>query len=139
MTAFENARKFFDACDTGQGWAGCSEYVADGASFAAQSEPLADIDTVKAYCEWMSAIGNGPLAGATYDVHASAFDDERRTAIFFATFHAKHTGDGGPVPPTDRETHTDYVYALTMNDDNKVVAMRKVWNAPWALRELGWM
>jgi hypothetical protein len=29
------------------------------------------------------------------------------------------------------------VYALAEDGDDKV--MHKVWNAPWALRELGWM
>ena len=28
---------------------------------------------------------------------------------------------------------------LTMNEDNKVERMVKVWNAPWAMRELGWL
>jgi hypothetical protein len=28
---------------------------------------------------------------------------------------------------------------LTMNDENKVERMTKVWNAPWAMREVGWM
>ena len=31
-----------------------------------------------------------------------------------------------------------YVYALEMNPDDKVERMTKIWNAPWALRELGW-
>jgi len=37
------------------------------------------------------------------------------------------------------DTHSDYVYVLTMNADNKVERMVKIWNASWALRELGWM
>ena len=49
-----------------------------------------------------------------------------------------HTGDGGPIPPTNKETNTHYVYILSMNDDNKIAKMQKVWNAPWALNELGW-
>ena len=61
------------------------------------------------------------------------------TAIFFATYHAKHTGEGGPVPPTHQETHSHYVYFLTMNGENKVGRMTKVWNASWAMRELGWI
>lgn len=138
MTAFDNAKKFFEACEASEGWAGCQDYVADGASFSAQSEPLADITTVQDYCEWMAGIG-GVLPGATYDLHSASYDDSTRTAIFFATFRGRHTGEGGPVPPTNKETYTDYVYALRMNDDNKVSRMTKVWNAPWALRELGWM
>jgi hypothetical protein len=46
MTAFENATKFFIACEAPEGWAGCQPYVAEGATFTAQSEPLAEVKTV---------------------------------------------------------------------------------------------
>jgi hypothetical protein len=139
MTAFENATKFFNACDGAEGWAGCKPYVADGATFTAQSEPLVEIHTVEAYCEWMAGFGNTTVPGATYDIHTSCFDEKTRTAVFFATYHARHTGAGGPVPPTNKETHSHYVYFLTMNEDNKVARMVKVWNATWAMKELGWV
>jgi hypothetical protein len=139
MTAFENATKFFIACEAPEGWAGCQPYVAEGATFTAQSEPLVEVKTVQAYCEWMYGLATVTAPGATYDLHAAAYDEKTHTAIFFATYHAKHTGEGGPVPPTGRETHTDYVYFLTMNEENKVARMVKVWNAPWAMRELGWL
>ncbi len=138
MTAFENAKKFFEACDAPLGWDGCKQYVADGASFRAQSEPLADIKTVEAYCEWMASFANVTVPGATYDIHTSAYDENTKTAIIFATYHARHTGEGGPVPPTQKETHTHYVYVLTMNEDNKIKRFIKIWNAPWAMKELGW-
>lgn len=139
MTAFENATKFFTACEAPEGWAGCQPYVAEGATFTAQSEPLVEVKTVQAYCDWMYGLATVTAPGATYDLHASAYDEKIRTAIFFATYHAKHTGEGGPVPPTYKETHSHYVYFLTMNDENKVARMVKVWNAPWAMRELGWL
>lgn len=139
MIAFENAKKFFTACEAPKGWAGCKPYVADGATFKAQSEPLADIDTVEAYCEWMAGFVMTIAPAATYQLHTSAYDEMTRTAIFFATYHAKHTGDGGPVPPTYRQTQSHYVYFLTMNNENKVKHMVKVWNAHWAMKELGWM
>ena len=138
MSAFDNAKRFFEACEAPEGWAGCAAYVEPGASFVAQSEPLTDIDTVEGYAEWMKAFGTGPAAGATYELHSSSFDPETNTAVFFATYHAKHVGEGGPVPPTQQETHSHYVYVLTMNDADKVSHMVKIWNAPWALRELGW-
>jgi hypothetical protein len=137
MTAFENARKFFHACEAPEGWAGCQQYVADNAPFSAQSEPLAEVNTVEAYCEWMAGFSS-IAPGASYDLHTSSYDEENKAAVFFATYHAKHTGEGGPVPPTQKETHSQYVYILTMNEDNKVAKMVKVWNAPWALKELGW-
>ena len=75
---------------------------------------------------------------AEYELHASAFDEANNTAIFFATCHAKHTDEGGPVPPTGKETHSQYVYAVTMDDAGKVSKMTKIWNPTWALSELGW-
>lgn len=138
MSAFDNATKFFHACESLEGWEGCEQYVAPGAAFAAQSEPLAEVTTVEAYVGWMQGLGSTALAGCSYDLHASSYDEASKTAVFFATFNGTHVGDGGPVPPTHKSTHSDYVYALTMNDDDKVARMCKVWNAPWALRELGW-
>ena len=138
MTPFATATEFFHACEGLQGWQGCSEYVNEGAGFTAQSEPLADVNTVEGYCEWMAGLGGGALNGCSYDVHASAWDEGTRTAMFFATFHGKHVGEGGPVPATGQETHSHYVYAIAMGHDGKVSSMTKIWNAPWALKELGW-
>jgi hypothetical protein len=136
--AFENAKKFFTACEAPLGWEGCKEFVAEGASFQAQSEPLATIATVEAYTNWLHGLVHAALPGATYEVHATSYDEATRTALFFATFHATHSGAGGPVPATNQQTHTHYVYALTMDANNRVERMVKIWNAPWALRELGW-
>ncbi len=139
MSAFDNAKSFFEACEAAKGWTGCSEYVADGAPMIAQSEPLVDITTVEAYCDWMAGFGSVTAAGATYTLHTSSYDEENQAAVFFATYHATHVGDGGPVPPTNKETNSHYVYILNMNDDGKVAKMTKVWNASWAMRELGWI
>lgn len=139
MTAFENARKFFEACESPAGWAGCKQYVVENAPFVAQSEPLADVTTVEGYCEWMKGFATVTAPGASYDLHSASYDETSRTAVFFATYLAKHTGEGGPVPPTGKETRSHYVYVLTMNADDKVEKMVKIWNAPWAMRELGWI
>jgi len=138
MNSFETASAFFHACEGLKGWSGCKQYVADGATFSAQSEPIAGITTVEDYCEWMAGLGSGPLAGCNYDLHASAWDASNNTALFFATFSGRHSGEGGPVPATNKSTSTHYVYAVEMNKAGKVNRMRKIWNASWALRELGW-
>lgn len=138
MSAFENAKQFLDACDNAAGWNGCKEFVADGATFSSQAEPLVGINTVEAYTEWAKGFGTVTAPGATYTLNAGGYDESTNTAVFFCTFHATHTGEGGPVDPTGRTTITHYVYALTMNDDGKVASMIKVWNAPWAMAELGW-
>lgn len=138
MSAFDTAKAFFEACESGKGWAGCKQFVADGATFTVQTEAMAEIKTVEEYAETMAGLANQVLPGCSYDVHAAAYDDDSNTAIFFATFHARHTGDGGPVPATNKETHTHYVYALTMDESDKVCKMVKVWNSNWAFAELGW-
>ncbi len=138
MSAYETATAFFHACEGLEGWQGCQQHVAPAATFTAQSEPIADIDTVEAYCEWMAGLGGGPLAGCSYDLHASSYDESTHTAVFFATFTGRHVGEGGPVAATQKETHSHYVYALRMNAGGLVEDMVKIWNAPWALRELGW-
>ena len=138
MSAFETATKFFHACESLKGWEGCKQYVAPGAKFTAQSEPLVDIDSVEGYTEWMAGLGNNPLAGCSYDLHASSYDESSKTALFFATFNGTHTGEGGPIPVTNKQTNSHYVYVLTLNEDDQISSMVKVWNAPWALVELGW-
>jgi len=139
MSAFENAKRFFAACETPLGWEGCKDYVEDSAAFVAQSEPLAGVTTVQAYCDWMHGFGTVTAAGASYTLNASGYDEDNRTAIFFATYHATHVGDGGPVPPTNKSVDSHYVYSIKMSDNDKVAEMTKIWNAPWAMRELGWI
>ncbi len=139
MNLFENAEKFFHACESMAGWGVCNDFVADNAKFSAQSEPLAEVTTVKDYVDWLTGFGTITAPGSSYVLHSSGFDEASKTAIFFATFTGTHSGEGGPVPPTSKTTNTQYVYVLEMNDAGKVVSMTKVWNASWALRELGWM
>lgn len=139
MTLFETAEKFFHTCETLAGWDACKTLVAENATFTGQCEPLMEVKTVEGYVDWVTGLGTITAPDSSYKLHASGFDKEKSTAIFFATFTATHTGDGGPVPPTKKTTNTDYVYAIKMNDAGKVVAMTKIWNASWAMRELGWM
>lgn len=139
MTPFENAQKFFHACETASGWDACKEYVADNAQFNAQSEPLVEVKTVKAYVEWMAGFGTITAPDGKYEIHASAYDEANKSSIFFATYTGSHLGEGGPVPPTNKTTNSHYVYNIQMNDEGQVVSMTKIWNASWAMRELGWM
>jgi steroid delta-isomerase-like uncharacterized protein len=130
------ARSFFDACETGQGWAACSAYCQPNASFDAQAEPLADMRTLEQYTEWMKAM-YALIPDASYEVKSFATDGERNNVCASAVFSGTHSGEGGPVPPTGKSTSTDYVYVMDF-EDGKISHMTKVWNAGWALRELGW-
>ena len=139
MKAFENATTFFHNCESAKGWEACKNYATDDAKFNAQSEPLTDINKLEDYVNWMEGLGNITMPDCSYKLHASAYDENNNTAIFFATFTGKHSGDGGPVPPTNKTTNSDYVYAIKMNKEAKIESMTKIWNSSWALRELGWM
>ncbi len=139
MSKMEVATQFFHACEGLKGGEGCAALVADGATFEAQCEPIADITSLLDYCDWMKGLGEGPLNGCQYEIINSAFDEATSTGLFFAILHATHTGEGGPVEPTGKSADAHYVYAITVNDDNKVSHMTKIWNAPWSLRDLGWM
>lgn len=139
MNSFKNAELFFHNCESGKGWDACKAYVADNAKFSAQSEPLAEVTEVKTYVDWMAGLVNVTTPGCSYIIHSSAYDESNNTAIFFATFTGTHSGEGGPIPPTNNTTNSEYVYVLKINKEGKVESMKKVWNSSWALRELGWM
>jgi hypothetical protein len=52
MTAItQTAEQFFKACETGQGWDGCSGFCTPEATFLAQAEPLAGINSLREYTE----------------------------------------------------------------------------------------
>jgi len=130
------AKEFFEACETGRGWDGCRAYCLPNASFAAQSEPLAEITTLQAYAEWMKGI-LGFMPNGRYEVKAFATDPERHSVCAYGVFSATHTGDGGPCPPTGKSTRTDYVYVMEFDGD-KIRHMTKIWNDGITMRQLGW-
>lgn len=138
MSAFENATRFFHSCESSEGWEACRQYVEPGATFEAQAGPVAAFDKVREYAEWMAEVPHW-ATDAGFDIHTSAWDEENRAATFFATYHLRHTGEGGPVPPTNREMNSHYVFVLFMSADDRVEKMYKIWNADWALKQLGWV
>ena len=78
-----------------------------------------------------------PLPNASYEIKSFAVDHERNNVSAYAVFSATNTGPGGPSAPTGKTTHSDYVYVMQF-EGGKISHMTKIWNAGWALRELGW-
>ena len=132
----EIAEEFFHACESGKGWAECSRYCTPDATFAAQSEPLAEVNTLAGYTEWMKAMLT-PLADGRYELKSMATDPVRNNVAAYGVFLATHTGPGGPVAPTGKATRSDYVYVMEFRG-GKISHMTKIWNSGWALKELGW-
>jgi hypothetical protein len=126
MTTTDTAAAFFDAIETGKGWAACAPYCTPGATFSCQSDALAEIGTIEAYTGWMEGLLKLAPDGR-YDMKAFAADEARSTVMGFAVFHGTHTAEGGPVPPTGRSVAADYVYAMEF-DGPKIKHMTKIWN-----------
>ena len=135
-TIKDTALKFFDACETGKGWDACREYCHEGATFSAQADALADIDTLQAYADWMRGV-YAFAPDASYDIRAFAADDQRNTVVGYGVFRGTHTAEGGPVPPTGKGVEAEYVYAMHF-DGTKIRHMTKIWNDGHSFRQLGW-
>lgn len=133
----ECAVGFVEACDTGLGWAGCARFCQPDATFSAQCDLLAGHDTIEAYADWVRDLLQ-IIPNARFELKSCGFDAFRQNVTVFSIFSGTHTHDGGPVPPTGRSFEADYVYAIDFRD-GRIVHLTKVWNAPWTLRELGWI
>lgn len=133
----ETARKFFDACDRGEGWSVCKQYCTLDATFAAQAEPLAELATLEQYTDWMKTLLTF-ISGSRYVVKSFAVDEERRNVSAYGVFSGTHTGQGGPMPPTGKSLETDYVYVMFFEGD-RIQHMQKIWHAGLAMKALGWV
>jgi predicted ester cyclase len=130
------AERFFDACETGKGWEGCKQDCHPGATFAAQAEALAGVDTLQAYTEWAKNLLIS-LPDGGYEVRSFAVDEERNSVAAYGVFRGTHSGQGGPVPPTGKRAEADYVYVMEFDGD-KIRHMTKIWNDGITMQQLGW-
>ena len=133
----EEAEQFFDACETGKGWETCRQYCHPQATFLAQADALAGVDTLEAYTEWMKGLLT-PVPDGRYEVRSFAVDEDRNNVAAYSVFRGTHTGEGGPVPPTGKRGEADYVYIMEFEGD-RIRHMTKVWNGGVSLNQLGWM
>ena len=69
----ETATRFFDACESGEGWAECAQYCHSDAGFSAQSEALTEVTTVEGYTEWIKGL-YGFVTDTNYEVKAFGTD-----------------------------------------------------------------
>lgn len=132
----EQARQFFEACETGKGWEGCKPYCHPNATFSSQTGVLTGIDTIEAYSEWMKNLLT-PVPDGHYELRFFAEDQARNCVAAYAVFHGTQTGPGGPVAPTGKTIEADYVYAMQF-EGNLIQHMTKIWNDTISLQQLGW-
>jgi predicted ester cyclase len=133
----EIAERFFDACETGQGWQKCQQYCHEGATFSAQAAALEGVDSLQAYTEWMKGLLT-PLPDGQAEVRSFAVDEARNKVLAYGVFHGSHTGEGGPVAPTGKSAAADYVYDMAFEGD-KIRHMTKIWNDGATMQQLGWV
>ena len=132
----EQAKLFFEACETGRGWEECKSFCHENATFSAQTAALEGIDSLEGYTEWMKNLLT-PIPDGHYDLQFFAEDKERECVAAFAVFHGTQTGPGGPVDPTGNTIAADYVYAMQF-EGNLIRHMTKIWNDTISLQQLGW-
>lgn len=135
-TITEIAAQFFGACEAGKGWETCSVYCRPDATFSAQAEPLESMRALRDYTEWMKWLLT-IMPDSRYEIKSFATDSARNNVSAFGVFSGTHTENGGPCAPTGKTVNTDYVYAMDF-EGNKIRHMTKIWNAGWAVKELGW-
>jgi len=132
----DTAERFFTACETGKGWEGCKQYCHSGATFSAQADALAGVESLEAYTEWMKGLFT-PVPDGHYEVRSFAVDEGRQNVAAYGIFRGTHTGDGGPVPPTGKRVEADYVYVIQF-DGERIRHLTKIWNDSVSLKQLGW-
>lgn len=92
--------------------------------------------TVEAYTEAMAHIAE-PMPDMRYEMISFGVDEDRDSVCAAATFHATHTGEGGPVPPTGKAIASEYCYVIQFTD-GLVSNMIKIWNDGFAMKQAGW-
>ena len=133
----ETAGQFFDACETGKGWEACSQFCHPDASFSAQADTIAGLDTLEGYTEAIKGLLAGPIPDGSYELKSFAVDEDRGNVTGYAVFKGTNTGDGGPGAPTGNRIESDYVYVMDFDGD-MIRHMTKIWNDGFAMRQLGW-
>jgi predicted ester cyclase len=137
MSISETAMKFFEACDAGKGWEECKAFCHSDATFSAQAEPLLHLNSLEEYTDWMKGLMTF-VPDARYELRSFGTDNERKSVSAYGVFYGTHTGEGGPCPPTGKSLKTDYVYVMDFDGD-KIRHMTKIWNAGFAMKQLGWV
>jgi predicted ester cyclase len=136
MSITETANTFYEACETGKGWADCAQYCNPDATFSCQADALAEITSLEGYTDWIRDLF-GPIPDSSYEVKAFSTDEERKAVTVFGVFKGTQTGPGPVDPPTGKSIAADYVYVMEFDGD-KIRHMTKIWNAVHSLKQLGW-
>ena len=70
------------------------------------------------------------------DIRSFAVGEDRNNVAVCGVCCGSGTGEGGPVPPTEKPVEADYVYA--QSDGDKIRHLTKAWSDSISLKQLGW-
>jgi len=93
------------------------------------------------YADWRASMRDRAVEAAPdckWVLEHASWDKDKRTIACYGVASGTHTGPGGPVPATGRSVASEYVYILHVDETGRFDRMTLVWNAGWAMRELGW-
>lgn len=135
-TITETAMAFFDACESGKGWAVCQQYCHPDAIFNVQAKSLEHLTTIATYSESIPHLLT-ILPDGHYQLRSVATDTERQIVLAYARFNGTHTGIAEPVPATGKSMSADYVFVMRLSE-GKIAEVTKVWNDSYSSDELGW-
>ena len=79
------------------------------------------------------------MPDAGYGIKSFATDEKRKAVCAYAVFSATHTGEGGPCPPTENSTSTDYVYVIEFDGDHMIRHMTKMGHSWMSMKDLDWV
>jgi len=90
------------------------------------------------YAEFMKGLISGPMPDFSYKIESITSNSNE--VVFYATMTGSHTGERGPIPPSNPplKTFATYVYRVVFNDELKVVKMTKCFDIYTAFSKLNW-
>ena len=89
------------------------------------------------YANWVQDLHTF-MPDAGYGIKSFATDEKRKAVCAYAVFSATHTGEGGPCPPTENSTSTDYVYVIEFDGDHMIRHMTKMGHSWMSMKVLDW-
>lgn len=138
MNAIETAVAFFHTCESAKGWENCRSYAEPDASFHSATATYGHMTTLQAYCDQIKTAFTTTFAGSDYELVARAYDPDAQIALLYGMSYAQHTGEGGPVPPTNQKAEIPFTYSIQFNSAGKIVHLEKMFDQDASLRGLGW-
>jgi hypothetical protein len=129
------AEQFFNACESGKGWEGCAQYCHPDATFSAQADALAGVNTLEAYTEWDEA----PVHRCRMALRAAVVrrGRERGATSWRTASSAARIPEMAGRSANREERGSDYVYVMEFDGDT-ILHMTNIWNDGFALRQAGW-